>query len=200
MEEMMDGRELREKLEERTLELAGEVAGVVDELRMEDIWRCQAELYDLLVKGQETPGIVRAQLQHEDDLQVGDVLLRLREVTSVEQVGEVVAGWDERYWGHVMGSVGGMLLDVRSVGAQRFDEVMETRQALGPDYDQVQAYMQYGGFEEAMVVYKDRERGRFWPVKVWANADRQAKLDEKARRVLAGVDRGERPECTCGRH
>lgn len=194
----MNGKELREKMEAWTLENSGWEERPY--LGMSQIWRCQAELYDMMLDGWEWPGIVQAQLCYEGYLHKENTLFRLRLLEEVDPGVELVAGFDDRYRGHTDGVVGGMLLKVKSVGADRFEQVMEERRALGPDYDQVQAYMQYAGLDEAMVIYKGRERGRFWPVKVWANVRRQEKLEAKAKRVLAGVDAGERPPCTCGKH
>jgi hypothetical protein len=114
---------------------------------------------------------------------------------------ELAAEWDERFRGHTGGELeDGTLLAIKSCSTERFRVVKERKRAAQPDYEQVQMYMLYGGYETAVVVYKCRETGEVWPIKVWGHGPTQERLVAKAKAVLAAVDVGERPVCGCGRH
>ncbi|MDY6877342.1 MAG: hypothetical protein SWK90_14220 [Chloroflexota bacterium] len=131
-----------------------------------------------------------------------DMVERLRGMGVLfKEERELAAEWDERFRGHTDGELeDGTLLEIKSVSTGKFSEVKERKRAAQADYEQVQVYMLYGGYETAVVVYKCRGTGEVWPVKVWAHEPTQQRLEDKARAVLAAVDVGERPECRCGRH
>jgi hypothetical protein len=78
--------------------------------------------------------------------------------------------------------------------------VANGRRALRADFEQAQCYMKYGGYAGAMVIYKCRESGKIFPIQVSPNEEVQARLEVKARAVLAAADAGQEPVCTCGRH
>jgi len=91
------------------------------------------------------------------------------------------------------------VLLVKAVRSDWFEEAERRRGPLNLHYDQAQLYMLLGEFEEAVVVYKSRERGKVFPVYVRADGEKQRVLGEKAERVLAAFDEGAAPGCTCGR-
>ena len=176
-----------------------------DYLGMSQISRCPAELYDALVNGREAPGPGLSALFHEGYLHQADLERCLGELGLFGPGREVVADWDPRFRGHTDGELcepcGTVeLVEFKSVGGDRFQFVREENRCFEDHFDQVQMYLLYGGYERGMVVYKCRESGRVWPVPVRGDAERQAQLETKARLVLAALDEGRRPACTCGRH
>jgi len=196
----MEVQELRRGVERWTWEHSGwEERGY---LGMSQIWRCPAELYDFLVDGRGKPGGRQARYCYEGYLHQRDMMARLEGMEVLNGSGrELAAEWDERFRGHTEGELeDGTLLEVKSVSTERFAVVKERKRAAQSHYEQVQMYMLYGGYEEAVVVYKCRETGEVWPIKVWAHEPTQRRLEDKARAVLAAVDVGERPVCGCGRH
>jgi len=106
----------------------------------------------------------------------------------------------ERLRGHIDGELDGDLLEIKSV---EDDQALDAIRLYGPrtyDLDQVQAYCRWGGYEQALVVYKSRASGRVWVVWVLAAEERGWALEAKARAVLAALDGGEAPGCECGEH
>lgn len=176
-----------------------------DYLGMSQISRCPASLYDDLSGGRPGPGPGLSALLREGYLHQGDLERCLGELGLFRPGRELVAAWDCRFRGHTDGELvdgDGVveLLEIKSLNAERFAWVREENRCFEEHYDQVQMYLLHGGYERGMVVYKCRESGRVWPVPVRGDAERQAQLETKARLVLAALDEGRRPACTCGRH
>lgn len=190
----------------RTLRLALESDAVFGEferrsyLGMSQIYRCPRVLYMSMVNGRVRPGLGGRRLCHEGLVHEADVIARLA-AAGIEVSGqghEVVAGFDPRFRGHVDGLIDGEVLEIKSVSQALFDAEVR-RRALPPHVWQVQAYLRYGGWDWGQLVYKARDSGRVWVHAVRVDMLIGAQIEEKARRVLAAVDRGEPPACECGR-
>jgi len=199
---MQDVIELRRGLERWTQENCGFEER--NYLGMNAIWRCPAGLYDDLVTGRKPPGGRGARMFYEGLLHERDMLERLQGLGVYGAAPRLVAEWDERLQGRPDGElwVDGKvwLLEIKSVTMTRFEEVKRRKEALQRDYEQVQLYMLHGDYTETMVIYKARQTGELWPIKVYPHERTQRRLENKARAVLAAVDAGKRPECECGKH
>ena len=172
-----------------------------DYLGMSQIGGCPRWLYEKLTNGQQQPGRRALLAMHEGRMHRRDILERLK-VAGVAVTGqgrELTAGFDERVRGHVQGEIDGDLLLIKTVRDwDALSQVME-RGPRPRDRDQIQMYMRYGGWQRGLIIYKDRQGGDVWVC--WASVDeeRGARLERKARMILAAVDAGEAPECECGR-
>jgi hypothetical protein len=117
---------------------------------------------------------------------------------------EIVAGFDSRFRGHVDWVLDGDLVEIKSTNWANFGRIIES----GPNQrtiDQVQCYMRHGAFEKAHIVYIARDvpgdqwRGLpLWTFEQYPLPELAGRLDEKAQRILAAVDRGLPPGCECG--
>ena len=170
-----------------------------DYLGMSAISQCPRRLYNNMVNGRQYPSIRTARLFHEGLLHEHDVIMRLlKKGVAVTNLGrELIAPFDGRFRGHIDGELDGDLLEIKSVNDERFAMVMDD----GPfdeHCDQVQLYMRYGGYARAMIVYKCRNDGDIWTEEVARDDQRGAILEEKAKGILAMLDRSEPPRCTCG--
>jgi len=167
-------------------------------LGMSMIGQCPRKLYYDLVEGRRQPGVQGVLYCHEGYVHERDVRARLEQMgVEVEEVGKELVAFGGRVQGHIDGMVGGVLLEVKSVDAHGLENVRDMG-AKARHFDQVQAYMHWGGYERALVVYKERESGELWVCEVVRNAEVGQKLEGKAREILAAVDAGEPPECECG--
>jgi len=201
----IDARGLRRKIERWTRDNCGWVNNRV--LDVADIWRCPAELYDMMLEEQRAFGQA-ARFAFEEALHERDIVDRLRAMglyrESAVADDVIQADFDGRVQGRIVGELvfDGeiVLLDIEAVDGERFEEVKRTNRALQHRYERVQMLMEMGGWGMVVVVYKARETGEIWPVQVWPHAATQERLVGKAREVLAAVDAGERPACECGRH
>jgi len=194
----MDAKELRERLERWLAQNSGYEERSY--LGMSQIFQCPANLYDQVVDGREEFQGRAARMCYEGYLHERDMIARLVDCGLYEEAGELVAPWDERFRGHPDGQVDGDVLEVKSVTAAKFEEVRKSNRALQHHYEQVQIYLLYGRWERGVIVYKCRETGEIRPIVVWPHPPTQARLEEKAKAVLAAVDAGVRPKCECGRH
>lgn len=113
---------------------------------------------------------------------------------------EVRADFDERFRGHTDGeTTEGDLLEIKSVADRIFEGVQRTRRALDGHIAQVQMYLRYGGYGHGLIVYIDTETFQHYVADVWPNRAEQERWIEKAGQVLAGIDAGQPPKCSCGR-
>jgi hypothetical protein len=118
---------------------------------------------------------------------------------------EVVAGFDERFRGHVDRVWGDAVIEIKSVG---WDKFLRIREAGVPQYEhrcQVQMYLRHGGWRKAFVVYiardvphREFEGPPFWVFQVEPDEVLADRMDKKARDILAAIDAGEAPVCVCG--
>lgn len=170
-----------------------------DYLGMSAIAKCMRFLYDGLVHGRAAPSPKSLRYCHEGYLHEHDVIERLVNAgMKVEnRQRELVAPFDGRFRGHIDAEIEGTLIEIKSVNDDRFAQVMDDG-PFGEHLDQVQMYMRYGGYAHAVIVYKSRDTGDIWTEDVTMDDERGVILEEKAKAVLAMVDRGERPACTCG--
>jgi hypothetical protein len=137
---------------------------------------------------------------HEGYLHERDVIERLEAagVPVLNRQRELVAEWDERFRGHIDGEVDGDLLEIKGLeDGQALDNVRK----MGPrsrDRSQVQAYMRYGEYYRALIVYKVRSNGEMWVCWLRRDDEMGEEIERKARMVLQAVDDDQAPECTCG--
>lgn len=121
----------------------------------------------------------------------------------------LVAPFDDRYRGHVDFQTpdGRLLVEVKTVTWEAFHRIRV--EGVFPDAHQcqVQAYLQHGPWEQAVLLYMGRDIPNnrqthipIWTFNVYLDETIGAALDAKARMVLDAYDRKVAPDCTCGRH
>lgn len=192
----------------RPEDLRAALDGLLDEyeerayLGMSALGQCPRKLYDDLVRGRTAPDLRGRRLFHEGYLHEADVVRRLQRagIAVHEAQPEVVAEFDARLRGHVDGRLcDGSLLEVKSVYGEKFYRIVREG-APGFHRAQVQAYMRWGGYPRAWIVYKNRENGDLWMVLEMRDGMFGDALERKARAILAAVDgRKGLPPCECGR-
>lgn len=172
-----------------------------DYLGMSVIGQCPRHLYDRMVNGRRKSGRRNVRRCHEGLIHEADVIKRLEaaDVPVVNRGRELVGPFERRFLGHIDGEVDGDLLEIKTVEDLGALQNVMDRGARPRDRDQMQAYMRYGGYERALIVYKCRADGDMWVVEVWRDDAEGGRLEEKARVVLEAVDSGEPPACVCGR-
>jgi len=169
---------------------------------MSQLGRCPRALYQELAGGwKQPPGLAGRRRMHEGRLHQADILERLSSAgIEVARSWHELVALDGRLTGHIRELVEGELLEIHSV---EDDDVLERIRERGPrpyDVAQIQAYCHFGHFERALVVYKSRASGRVWVVWVRYDAEVGARLEAKARMILAALDSGVEPECDCAQH
>ena len=164
------------------------------------IGQCPRKVWRDLSDGLQRPGNQGRRYMHEGVLHEADVIARLEAagVPVLEQGRELVAPFDPRCVGHIDGEVDGDLLEIKSCSRAAFEQV-RWRGPKPRHEEQVQMYLRFGDYERGLIVYKCRETGEIWVCEVMRDEAYGEELEERARAILAAVDRGEAPECTCGR-
>ena len=134
---------------------------------------------------------------------------RLLELLGVKQVRRsLVADFDNRYRGHTDHELpDGTLLEFKSVSWERYLKLFADGKGDWKNRSQCQAYMRHGIFPHAVLIYVARDipwyafdfssPKPFFTIDVWRHEGWMDELDEKAKMVLACIDKGEPPECTC---
>jgi len=128
---------------------------------------------------------------------------------------EIVASFDARFRGHTdWETPDGELAEIKSVSYEKFIDVFTTRRVIRSHYEQVALYIRHGGYPRCHVMYVARDVPEsawqgdvirdcggipVWVISVGPNREVADRLDEKAKMVLAAIDRGEAPHCVCGR-
>ncbi len=109
---------------------------------------------------------------------------------------EAFSDFGGRFQGHSDGSWDGHLLEIKSVIAAR----LPVRGGRIPNnhYWQIQAYMYYGQYRRAIVIYVARDTRQMRVLNV-PYSEKVAELARiKAGEVLEAVERKQPPECMCG--
>lgn len=112
--------------------------------------------------------------------------------------GELVAGFDPLLRGHIDGvTVDGDLLEIKSVSTNKFEKIIKNNQPMAEHYFQVQVYMHFGGYSQAVIVYVAREFFQHKVFLVRRDMAVTARLVGNARLVLKAIHEQIPPECTC---
>lgn len=113
---------------------------------------------------------------------------------------ELIAPFDARFIGHTDGeTIEGNLLEIKSVTAHALERIKEEGRAKRDHFWQVQTYMRYGDYSQALIAYVSRDPMEFHFISVPCLSAVGALLEEKARRVLKAIDTKQRPACECKR-
>lgn len=113
---------------------------------------------------------------------------------------EVVASFDDRFCGHTDGElIDGSLLEIKSVTQARLDTIRALGRIPTRHFEQVQAYLRHGHYERGIVVYVARDTDEIYVAHIKPNPEIADRIDRKARDILAAIDAGQEPLCTCGR-
>ena len=113
---------------------------------------------------------------------------------------EVVADFDPRFRGHVDAeTTDGDLVEIKSANANKFLQVSQQARALMSHYLQVQAYLRYGPWDHALLIYINRDTFEHRVLDI-ARSDRHgAQVQDKAQYILSSIDTRTPPSCTCGK-
>lgn len=169
-------------------------------LGMSEIGKCSRYLYLKMLNGRGETSAKSARLFHEGYLHEHDLVERFAKagMPLQDRQREIVAPFDGRFKGHIDGALDGSLIEIKSVNDERFDIVLE-RGAIFEHKDQCQMYMRYGGYRDALIIYKCRSSGELYLIELRRDNEIGDRLERKAMLILAAVDgKVEPPECTCG--
>lgn len=133
---------------------------------------------------------------YENERSVLDIL----HTVLIHNPVEVVAPFDSRLKGHLDAmTVEGDVVEVKSVNARKWEKIIKERRPLLEHFAQVQLYMRYAKRERTFIVYRNRETYEHKVLQVPYREERARHFEDKARKILAAIDSGVLPECTCGR-
>lgn len=169
-------------------------------LGMSHLSECPADLYLAFQEGNTVTEASHrmAYLGYAIEYIEKDILVKAGVLRSVGR--EIVAEFDPRVRGHIDGeTVDGDLVEIKSVSKVKYDQVEATGKALRSHFGQVQAYMHFGGYKHAEIVYVCREDFRHYVVHVPYVQGVGEQIEAKARRVLAAIDSSRQPPCECRR-
>lgn len=183
-------------------------------LGMSGIGGCPRKLYFDFVEQREVAGDQQHWYCWTGYLHEGAVVELLGSVVSnpnQEEEGvkpwrrqvEVVAGFDQRFRGHVDYIIGEFVVEVKSVGWEKFCRIKEDGQAQYEHRAQMAMYLRHGGWQRGYIVYIARDvphrefEPPFWVFELEWDEGLMERMDRKARDVLAAIDRKEPPACTC---
>lgn len=112
---------------------------------------------------------------------------------------ELVSQFDERLRGHIDAvTVENDLLEIKSLSSLKFQRVDQTRRIHPRHYVQVQLYMRYGGYRQALVVYRNRDTYEHLLFRIAYDPAQAENYEQKAKRILAAWDEKLILPCECG--
>lgn len=113
---------------------------------------------------------------------------------------ELIAPFDKRFIGHTDGETSeGNLLEIKSITAYSMERIKQEGRVKRDHFAQVQAYMRYGDYQQALVVYVSRDPMEFYFISVPYVYSVGERMEQKAKMVLAAIDSKRRPACECKR-
>jgi hypothetical protein len=171
-------------------------------LGMSQISQCPRKLYNEFLNGRRPPNDQQHWYCWTGYLHEAAIMSLL----GIEpHHAEVAAKFDDRFRGHVDHAGDGKVLEVKSVTWDRFNRIRDDGRPLREHNEQVQCYLRHGGWKLAVLIYIARDVPHrefdgppFWTFDVLPDPALADKLDEKARGILAAIDRREMPPCECG--
>lgn len=174
-------------------------------LGMSGIGSCPRKLYMEFIGGKERPSDQQHWYCWTGYMHEAAVIGLIAGEQTVQRQVEVVAEFDPRFRGHVDYVLGSQVVEIKSVGWEKFIKIRDEGRAQYEHRAQVQMYLRHGGWPKGLIIYiaRDVPHREFDGPPFWvfeADPDRKLAdtLDAKAREVLAAIDRRETPACECG--
>lgn len=170
-----------------------------DYLGMSGIGRCPRELYDKFLDpkpptDEHYRGCYLGYLWEDET----KAILEGAKIYRPDSERELVAPFDSRFVGHTDGeTTSGELLEIKSVTARNLDRVKADGRIKREHFYQVQTYMRYGNYRNALVTLVCRDPMEFHFVMVPAVSAVGEQMERKARAILQAIDARERPACEC---
>jgi hypothetical protein len=135
---------------------------------------------------------LRTRYSHEIEGVIKD---RLRKM-GVLEIGQEISAYQGMVRGHIDGEISEKLLEIKTVPLAEYLPVGGVPRKV---FWQVQGYMCYGGYEEALVLYFARDKGTFRTFEIPIDQAVGNEIDAKIKSVLDAVKRRVLPICVCGR-
>ncbi len=170
---------------------------------MSGIGRCPRAQYLDFLNGQ-VPDLRRDKYGHRGYLFEGDAKKRLERIKLYVPGSEieVVAPFDKRFRGNTDGATKSespkQLLELKSTGPDKFEQIAETNSPLKENLCQIQTYMHYSDFEECVLVYINADTFDHWIIIVPRDDQVGERMEARAKALLDRIDRRQPPTCTCG--
>lgn len=113
---------------------------------------------------------------------------------------ELIAPFDKRFIGHTDGETSeGNLLEIKSITAYAMERTKREGRVKPEHFAQVQTYMRYGDYNQALVALVSRDPLEFHFISVPYAPSVGEKMEQKAKAILEAIDSQKRPFCACGR-
>lgn len=171
-------------------------------LGMSGIGGCPRRLYFDFLQGRPEPTDQDHWYSWTGYLHEAGIIHLLDGQVKVEQI-EVIAAYDDRFRGHVDGTLDGDLVEIKSVNWGKYRRIIND----GPtqaNIDQIQMYLRHGGWSRCHLIYIARDVPHvewcglpLWTYTVHLSTDRAHHLDRKAKAILAAIDKQQPPTCNC---
>jgi len=168
-------------------------------LGMSGINRCSRRLYDAYFNPSEpTEEAYRnCYLGYLWEWETRNILSDLR-IYMPDSERELIASFDARFVGHTDGeTTDGRLLEIKSVNLRGMDRIKEENRLKPDHYAQVQVYMRYGNYSQALVVIVCRDSLEFQFINLARDVKTGERLERKAQMILGAIDARRRPRCDC---
>jgi hypothetical protein len=119
---------------------------------------------------------------------------------GIYRPGKEISLFDGLVRGHTDGEVDGDLLEIKTIPEERWLPGPTTGKRMAERiYWQVQAYLLYGEYERAQVVFLARDSGAISVVTILPNRYTQEAIERKLEKLVGEIRAGQAVSCTCGK-
>jgi len=169
-------------------------------LGMSGIGRCPRQLYEnFLSPTQPTEETYRSCYLGYLWEREAKIILQGAGVFEFDSERELIAPFDPRFIGHTDGETAqGDLLEIKSVTQRAMDKIKSENRIKRAHFYQVQTYLRYGDYRQALVTLVCRDPMEFHFIPVPRVESVGESMERKAKTVLAAIDARSRPACECG--
>lgn len=159
-------------------------------LSMSSLLEKDEVIIDRFRNGHDVDTLTKLKFYHGSHAEEG---MRTRLIALFEQTGKLECGttlvaYDGRLTGHVDFIIDGIVVEYKTVPTvEILDRMREQNNLPRRVFYQVQAYLLWGKFPKAFVVYESRAGGFPWVIEVLPDGNIRAELRAKADRLITAL-------------
>ena len=155
---------------------------------------CDRVIYRRYFETREVPA--EAKLKTKITYELEDALRNRLSDMGLAKPGVEISEFGGMVKGHTDGEIKGCLLEIKTVAEA---DHLPTNRVPYRVYWQVQAYMYYGDYRSAYVIYLDRSTGQIRVFDINLDDSMGRKIQAKLIRIIRAIECKTKPKCLCGK-
>lgn len=161
---------------------------------LSSIGDCEQIIFDRYFQG--TPATIAAHLKTAISYDLEAVLINRLSLVNLYIPARNIELYDGLVQGHPDGEAAGDLLEIKTI--ERDEWIPEPHHLPNRIFFQIQAYMHFGGYQRAHVIYLARDTGALRVIGATHSPEFGLRIEAKISRLVTAVRQVQRPACSCG--